>query len=236
MTDGSVISTMQRFSMTDGSEITIMQLVKQKNKKCRLELQSARLERLGNPSWLFVSRLQPCKVYFRNLTTKVKCIWRSKLVERRKTNSTLLIYACLFIQKPMTAQRITSTFFGCNSETIYVYNCECCHNIPYAQAIDMNHLRAAVILFQLNPSLFSSCTIWGSYNFLPPFPTTGKKTTGKFPSFPVSHSPFSPLSELQLYRVLYFQHVFLLWKRVPSRNVRSHGLSRGSNVTCKTKI
>ncbi len=77
----------------------------------------------------------------------------------------------------------------------------------------------------------------GSYNFPPPpFPTTRQNTTGKFSNFPLSHFPTFPISELPSHRVLHSKHMFISWKRVPSRNVCSHGLSRGSNVTCQPKI
>jgi hypothetical protein len=66
-------------------------------------------------------------------------------------------------------------------------------------------------------------------------PLLGKvgRIISHFPSFPLFHFPTFGAA---IIKSITFQAHFFLWKRVPSRNVRSHGLSRGSNVTCQAKI
>jgi hypothetical protein len=80
-------------------------------------------------------------------------------------------------------------------------------------------LLTSAALTNLGGSCGQKVVTQGSHNFPHLVPTLREKNIGTLSIF--------PLSELPLYRVFYFQHMFFLWKRVPSRNVLSHCLNQG---------
>jgi hypothetical protein len=76
-----------------------------------------------------------------------------------------------------------------------------------------------MMTFRRNHLHNTTCLHRESGTVPPHFAPAGGNPIGKFPNFPISHSSIFPLSDLQLYRVFYFQHVDFLMKTCPFKEL-----------------